>query len=144
MLEERITQEYMDGPWSKSTHYLSDDEGSDIVDMSEAPPGIKNQDDWVFEEGSPTFNPVSPSNEPLDWGSDEDLEECVHLPFLWPHTYKHTVSPQLPKRRKSWTAGNCSVAYPSMTLGTTMCEHSELLARCEKCKHRYTGKLGDL
>ena len=37
-LEQHITNQYMDGPWSKSTNYLSDDEGSDIVDMSEVPP----------------------------------------------------------------------------------------------------------
>ncbi|KAF8464533.1 hypothetical protein DFH94DRAFT_699158 [Russula ochroleuca] len=59
-LKQRITEQYMD-----------DDEGSDIVDMSEVPNGHEGQDnDWDCQ-----FQPASPSDEPLDWGSDlEDTE----------------------------------------------------------------------
>ena len=43
-LEQCITEQYMDGLWSKSTNYLSNDEGSDIVDMSKVPAGHNSQD----------------------------------------------------------------------------------------------------
>ena len=60
-LEECITQQYMDSPWSKSTYHLSDDEGSDIVDMSDIPAGHEGQDeDWDCQ-----FEAVSPCDEPL-------------------------------------------------------------------------------
>ena len=145
-LEQRITEEYMDGPWSKSTYYLSDDEGSDIVDMSTAPPDASTKEDWVFEEGSPSFQPVSPSDEPLDWGSDlEDAEEYVQLPFLWPHTYNRTVSPQPLRRPRLPKDGSCSYALSnSVQLGNTTCEHDDLVALCGKCKDRNPSKMGTL
>jgi len=80
-LEEHITKQYEEGPWSKGNYTLGEefDEDED-VDMSVMPPSAEGQEDWVFEEASPAF----PSDEPLDWGSDEDLKECVALPFLYP------------------------------------------------------------
>jgi len=98
-LEQRITQDYMDGPWSKSTHYLSDDEGSDIVDMSVAPAGHDDQDAWdAFQEGSPSFTPAS-GDEPLDWGSDlDDVEECVSSTSLSSYIHNIPALHQRPKR----------------------------------------------
>ena len=105
-LEQRITQEYMDGPWSKSTNYLSDDEGSDIVDMLEVPAGHEGQDDWA------AFAATSPSYEPLDWGSKlEDAEECVHPSSSPLHTvHQALVLPQL-LRKPGLTDGSCKYAY---------------------------------
>jgi hypothetical protein len=80
-LEQCITQQYEEGPWSKGNYTLGEefDEDED-VDMSVILPSAEGQEDWVFEEASP----ASPSNELLDWGSNEDLEECIALPFLYP------------------------------------------------------------
>jgi hypothetical protein len=80
-LEERITKQYEEGPWSRGDHTLREefDEDED-VNMSVVPPSAEGQEDWIFEEASP----ASPRDKPLDWGSDEDLKECVALPFLYP------------------------------------------------------------
>jgi hypothetical protein len=88
-LEEHITKQYEEGPWSKGNYTLGEefDEDED-VDMSVMPPSAEGQEDWVFEEASPAF----PSDEPLDWGSDEDLKECVALPFLYPMLTKPPAS----------------------------------------------------
>jgi hypothetical protein len=91
MLELRITQQYEEGPWSKGDYTLGEEFNEDEdIDMSVMLPSAEGQEDWVFEEASPT----SPSNEPLDWGSDEDLEECVALPFLYPMLTKPLASLQ--------------------------------------------------
>jgi hypothetical protein len=80
-LEECITKQYEEGPWSKGDYTLGEDFDEDEdVNMSVMLPSHKGQEDWVFEEASP----ASLSDEPLDWGSDEDLEECIALPFLYP------------------------------------------------------------
>jgi hypothetical protein len=93
MLEQRITQQYEEGPWSKGDYTLGEEFNKDgDVDMSVVPPNTEGQEDWVFEEASPT----SPSNEPLDWGSNEELEECVALPFLYPMFTKPPASLQRP------------------------------------------------
>ena len=110
MLEQRIVDQYMDGPWSKSTNYLSDNEGSDIVDMSVAPP-LQEADDICaspMKEDDPDDEYVdwpepprtqSPSYKPLDWGSDpEDNEACVHLLSHFPTVHKPTESHQPLKR----------------------------------------------
>jgi hypothetical protein len=74
------------------------DEDEDI-DMSVVPPSAQGQDDWVFKEASPT----SPSNELLDWGSNEDLEECVALPFLYAMFTKPPALLQCPSvQRQLW------------------------------------------
>ena len=126
-LEERITQEYMDGPWSKSTNYLSDDEGSDIVDMSEVPAGHDGQDDWA------AFAAASPSYEPLDWGSDlEDAEECVHPSSSSLYTvHQALVSPQ-PLRRLELMDGSCKSAYIHKL--SSLCEHDTEFVLCTECK----------
>jgi hypothetical protein len=92
-LEEHITKQYEEGPWSRGDHTLGEefDEDEDI-DMSVMLPSTEGQEDWVFEEASPT----SPHDEPLDWGSNEDLEECVALPFLYPMFTKPPASLQHP------------------------------------------------
>jgi hypothetical protein len=93
-LEQCITQQYEEGPWSRGDHTLGEefDEDED-VDMSVMPPSAEGQEDWIFEEASP----ASPRDEPLDWGSDEDLEECIALPFLYPTLFtKLPVSRQRP------------------------------------------------
>jgi gag-polypeptide of LTR copia-type len=88
-LEQCITKQYEEGPWLKGNYTLGEefDEDKDI-DMSVMPPSTEGQEDWVFEEASP----ASPSDEPLDWGSNEDLEECVVLPFLYPMFTKPPAS----------------------------------------------------
>ena len=128
-LEQRITQEYMDGPWSKSTNYLSDDEGSDIVDMSEVPAGHEGQDDWA------AFAAASPSYEPLDWGSElEDAEECVHPSSSSLHTvHQALVSPQL-LRKQGLTDGSCRNSVYTVKLSSCICEHGDEFAFCTKCK----------
>jgi hypothetical protein len=111
MLEQRIVDQYMDGPWSKSTNYLSDDEGSDIVDMSVAPPSqelindpvsspIKaDNDDSESNDWAEQLRAQSPGYKPLDWGSDpEDNEVCVHLLSHFPSTHKPIESRQPLKR----------------------------------------------
>jgi hypothetical protein len=62
MLEQHITQQYEEGPWSKGNYTLGEEfnEGED-VNMSVMPPSTEGQEDWVFEEASP----ASPSNEDL-------------------------------------------------------------------------------
>jgi hypothetical protein len=73
-LEQRITKQYEEGPWSRGDHTLGEEFDKDEdIDMSVILPSAKGQEDWVFEEASP----ASPRDEPLDWGSDEDLEECA-------------------------------------------------------------------
>jgi hypothetical protein len=90
-LEQHITKQYEEGPWSRGNHTLGEefDENKDI-NMSVVPPSTEGQEDWVFEEASP----ASPSDEPLDWGSDKDLEECIALPFLYPMFTKPPASLQ--------------------------------------------------
>jgi hypothetical protein len=96
-LEQRITKQYKEGPWSRGDHTLGEefDEDED-VDMSVMLPSAEGQEDWVFEEASPT----SPHDKPLDWGSDEDLEEYVALPFLYPMFTKPPASLQCPSTRR--------------------------------------------
>ena len=135
-LEERITQQYMDGPWSKSTYHLSDDEGSDIVDMSIAPPGHEGQDEWAaFQEEEPVYNPATNDDEPLDWGSDlEDTEACVHLTPHLPLIHNLTVSHQPQRGLRPCMDGSCSYAYPTDTFFNYKCEHDDSFALCAKCK----------
>jgi hypothetical protein len=99
-LEQHITDAYLESPWAKVYH-ISDVEDSNV----EVQPlqGKEDQGDWVFEEADeadeevgqeankgeeadPSFEPLSPSAEPLDWGSDlDDGEVCVcpsYLPCL--------------------------------------------------------------
>jgi hypothetical protein len=87
-LEQRITDTYLESPWAKVSH-ISDVEDSDIE--IHPPKGKEDQGDWVFEEADeeasqtgeegeadPSFEPLSPSAEPLDWGSDlDDGEVCI-------------------------------------------------------------------
>ena len=50
MLKQHITQEYLDGLWSKSTYYMLDNEESDIIDMLVKPLVHKNlQTQEIFE-----------------------------------------------------------------------------------------------
>jgi hypothetical protein len=63
MLEECITKQYEEGPWSKGDYTLGEEFNEDEdVDMSVVPPSAEGQEDWVFEEASP----ASPSNKLLD------------------------------------------------------------------------------
>jgi hypothetical protein len=114
-LEQRITDTYLESPWAKVSH-ISDVEDSDVE--MQPPKGKEDQGDWVFEEADketgqtgeegeadPSFEPLSPSAEPLDWGSDlDDGEVCIcpsSLPCL---VHNLTESHQLLKRRRC-TAG---------------------------------------
>jgi transposase InsO family protein len=99
MLEQRITQQYKEGPWSMGNYTLGEEFNRDEdVDMSVMPPSAEGQEDWVFEEASPT----SPSDELLDWGSNEDLEECVALPFLYPMLTKPPALLQHPSMQADY------------------------------------------
>ena len=130
-LEQRITEQYMDGPWSKSTNYLSDDEGSDIVDMSEVPAGHEGQDDWD------AFAAASPSYEPLDWGSDfEDAEACVPSSISSLHSIHQALVSPPPQRRPGLTDGSCNIAPRTYTLSSLICEHEIEFALCAKCKEK--------
>jgi hypothetical protein len=125
----------MDGPWSKSTYYLSDDEGSDIVDMSEvhvAGPSKEAQDaEWD------SFQLASPSDEPLDWGSDfEDPESCVLLSSPSHNVHEPTVLPQPLRRPSSLMDGSFKYACPLNVhnLSDHVCEHQNNYVLCVKCK----------
>jgi hypothetical protein len=107
MLEEHITKQYEEGPWSKGNYTLGEEFDKDEdADMSVMPPSPEGQEDWVFEEASPT----SLSDEPLNWGSDEDLEECIALPFLYPMLTKPPASLQCPSARRWLQDDKCRVA----------------------------------
>ena len=80
MLEQHITQQYEEGLWSRGNHTLGEEVNDDDINMSAMLPSAEGQEDCVFEEASPH----SPRDELLDWGSDEDMEECIALPFLYP------------------------------------------------------------
>jgi hypothetical protein len=118
-LEQHITDTYLESPWAKVSH-ISNIEDSDVE--MQPPKGKEDQGDWVFEEADkeadkasqearegeeadPSFVSLSPSAEPLDWGSDLDDGEVCICPFSLPclvHTL--TESPQ-PLRRLRCTAG---------------------------------------
>ena len=128
MLEQRITQQYEEGPWSKGDHTLGEEVNDEDVDMSVMPPSTEGQEDWVFKEASP----ASPSDEPLDWGSDEYLEECVALPFLYPMFTKPPGSLQRPNAPRQFRDGKCRVAAMDLralpTVNTINREHGQSFA----------------
>ena len=129
-LEQRITEQYKEGPWSQSTNYMDDDEGSDIVDMSVVPPGKEDQMDWVAE-GS--YTPPSPGEEPLDWGSDPEVEEYVCSTSLNLSIHSFTASPQLLKGHGSKDGSSSKdVEY----LEDRKCEHGREMAFCTRCTLR--------
>jgi hypothetical protein len=135
MLEQCITQEYMDGPWSKSTYYLSDDEGSNIVDMSEVP--VAGPSKEVQDKEWDSFQLASPSDEPLDWGSDfEDPKSCVHLSSPSHIVHGPTVLPQPLRRPSSLMDGFSKYACPLNVhnLSDHVCEHHNDYVLCVKCK----------
>jgi len=110
-LKQHITDTYLKSPWAKVSH-ISDVEDSDV--KMHAPQGKEDQGNWVFkeadeeagqtgegEEADPSFEPLSPSTELLDWGSDlDDGKVCIcpsSLPCL---VHNLTESHQLLKRRR--------------------------------------------
>jgi hypothetical protein len=77
--------------------------------------GKEDQGDWVFEEAdeeagqeadegeeaNPSFKPLSPSTEPLDWGSDLDDGELYICPsFLLCQVYNLIESHQLLRKQR--------------------------------------------
>jgi hypothetical protein len=118
-LEQRITDAYLESPWAKVSH-ISDVEDSDVEMHS--PKGKEDQGDWVFkeadeevneagqeagegEEADPSFIPLSPSAEPLDWGSDlNDGEVCV-CPSSLPYLVHTLTESHQPLRRLRCMAG---------------------------------------
>jgi hypothetical protein len=144
-LEQRITKQYKEGPWSRGDHNLGEDfDENEDVDMSVVPPSAEGQEDWVFEEASP----ASPSDELLDWGSDEDLEECVALPFLYPMFTKPPASLQRPSTRRRLQDGKCRVAAIDLcalpTVNNLDCEHRQSFAQCNRCKGKGASEMGTL
>jgi hypothetical protein len=144
-LEQHITQQYKEGPWLKGDYTLGEEFNEDEdIDMSVVLPSAKGQEDWVFEEASP----ASPYDEPLDWGSDEDLEECVALPFLYPMFTKPPALLQRPSVRRWLWDGNCRVAAMDLrallTVNNLDCEHGQSFAQCNCCKGKSASKMGTL
>jgi hypothetical protein len=145
MLEQHITQQYEEGPWSRGDHTLGEEFNEDEdVDMSVVLPSAEGQEDWVFEEASP----ASPSDELLDWGSDKDLEECVALPFLYPMFTKPPASLQHPSAQRWLQDGKCRVAAMDLralpTVNNLDCEHRQSFAQCNRCKGKSASKMGTL
>ena len=120
MLEQRMVNQYMYGPWSKFTNYLSDNKGLDIVDMSVAPPlqeaniihaspMKKDDSDKEYINWPKLPYAQSPSYKPLDWGSDpKDNEGCVHPLSHFSAIHKPTESCQPPKGQSLLMDGSCS------------------------------------
>jgi hypothetical protein len=94
-LKQCITDAYLESPWAKVS-YISDIEDFNIEMHS--PKGKEDQGNWVFEEAdeeadeagqeagegeqaNPSFVPLLPSDEPLDWGSDLDDGKLCICPF---------------------------------------------------------------
>ena len=110
-LKQHITDTYLESPWAKVSH-ISDVEDSDVE--MHAPQGKEDQGNWVFEEADkeasqtgeegkadPSFEPLSPSAELLDWGSDlDDGEVCICPSSLLCLVHNLTESHQLLKRRR--------------------------------------------
>jgi hypothetical protein len=145
MLEEHITKQYEEGPWSKGDYTLGEEFNEDEdINMSVVPPSAEGQEDWVFEKASPTF----PSDEPLDWGSDEDLEECVALPFLYPMFTKPPALLQRPSAQRWLQDGKCRVAAMDLctllTVNNLDCKHGQSFAQCNHCKGKSASKMGTL
>jgi hypothetical protein len=118
-LEQRITDAYLESPWAKVSH-ISDVEDSDVEMHS--PKGKEDQGDWVFEEADeeadeagqeagegeeadPSFVPLSPSAEPLDWGSDLDDGEVCVCPSSLPCLVHTLTESHQPLRRLRCMAG---------------------------------------
>jgi len=140
-LEQRIVKDYLDGPWSKSTYYMSDDEGSDIIDMSVQPPDREDPQtkEALSFNNDPSYQPPS-DDEPLDWGSD-DFEECVAPSSFHTSVHNLTASPQLLNESKSKVG--CS-RYAVDTILESICEHGSSYALCAKCKGKMAKKMGSL
>jgi hypothetical protein len=121
-LKQRITDTYLESPWAKVSH-ISDVEDSDV--KMHAPQEKEDQGNWVFkeadkeasqtgegEEADPSFEPLSPSAEPLDWGSDlNDGEVCI-CPFSLPCLVHNLTELHQPVRRQ-----RCMVGTSEGTLG---------------------------
>jgi hypothetical protein len=159
-LEQRITDAYLESPWAKVSH-ISDVEDSDV--KMHSPKGKEDQGDWVFEEADeeadeagqeagegeeadPSFVPLSPSAEPLDWGSDLDDGEVCVCPSSLPCLVHTLTESHQPLRRLRCMAGTskgrlalddrCSrmrrdrhsscALNSSVNVGTLKCEHGEL------------------
>jgi hypothetical protein len=167
-LEQRITDTYLESPWAKVSH-ISDVEDSNT--KMHAPQGKEDQGDWVFEEADeadketsqetgkgeeadPSFVPLSPLAEPLDWGSDfDDGEVCVCPSYLPCLVHNLTELCQLLKKRRCMAGTSkghlvedeqcsrmCQDRHSSFTLnssvnvGTLKCEHGQLYAFCGRCE----------
>jgi hypothetical protein len=126
-LEQRILQQYEDGPWSKAECHI-EEVADDDVDMSVAPPNVSN-DTWDDK-----YTPASPEEEPLDWGSEAEYDECVNTSS--PSSIVHCLTAShLAPRGRSWPlAGPSECALPSISLGSTSCEHNDNYAMCTRCK----------
>jgi hypothetical protein len=144
-LEQHITKQYEEGPWSRGDHTLGEEFDEDEnVNMSVVPPSAEGQEDWVFKEASPT----SPRDELLDWGSNADLKECVALPFLYPMFTKPPASLQCPSARRQLQDGKCRVAAMDLctlpTVNNLDCEHGQSFTQCNCCKGKTASKMGTL
>src|SRR5216683_2861632 len=175
-LEQCITDTYLESPWAKVSH-ISDVEDSDV--KMHAPQGKEDQGNWVFEEADetgleasefkeddPSFVPLSPSAEPLDWGSDFDDGEVCICPSSLPCLVHTLTELHQPLKRLRCTAGTSEgtarltsedslstiprnkvdgqgcryfcIFSTSVNLGDSKCEHGNLYIFCGRCKERWT------
>jgi hypothetical protein len=101
---------------------------------------------------TPVHCPKSPSQEPLDWGSDAELEEYIHLPFLYLMFTRHIESPQCQRnvglqRDGSCKAKNTHISHSNVlvnTISVPTCKHGQSFALCNGCKGKYSSKIGTL
>jgi hypothetical protein len=114
-LEQCITDAYLESPWAKVS-YISDIEDSNV--KMHSPKGKGDQGNWVFEEADeeadeavqeakegeeadPSFVPLSPLAELLDWRSDlDDGELCVCPSSLPCQVHNLTESRQLLRKQR--------------------------------------------
>jgi hypothetical protein len=139
------------------------------------PKGKEDQGDWVFEEADKeadkagqeakegeeadlSFVSLSPSAEPLDWGSDLDDGEVCVCPSSLPCLVHTLTESHQPLRRLRCMAGTskgrlalddwCSCMHQdchsscalnsSVNVGTSKCEHGKLYVFCGRCKECWT------
>jgi hypothetical protein len=150
-LEQRITDTYLESPWAKVSH-ISDVEDSNIE--MHPPKGKEDQGDWVFEEADeeagkgeeadPSFEPLSPSTEPLDWGSDlDDGELCICPSSLPCQVHNLTESRQLLRRQRCMAEPSKGALTATSESGLRMlpklcCQSTMDRGNSRDCRHSCT------
>ena len=154
-LKQRITNMYLESPWAKVSH-ISDVEDSDAE--MHPPKGKEDQGNWVFEEADketdeeaskgeeadPSFEPLSPSAKPLDWGSDlDDGELCICLSSLPCQVHNLTELHQLLRKRRCMAGPSKGTVRATSEDGLGMlpkacCQSMLDRGNHRDCRHSYT------